>query len=776
MADDAIASATARDPSLTGEGTTDANALDQVPSRVNTMDDFLNGGYFAGFPDIPELEDSMRTPETSNSGNVSPLSSTDTNMLEDVPTKESSNEPTTATPAPVSDNPLDAPDGPRPEAEDADGQDDEEMGGVDDTKKENGEGAEPADPEAQAKADLQSAARSHFVTQTYATIIPSYATWFDMRYIDYRERKALPEFFNGRNRSKTPAVYRDYRDFMINTYRLNPSEYLTVTACRRNLAGDVCAIMRVHAFLEQWGLINYQVDPQERPSNIGPPFTGHFRVTVDTPRGLQPFQPGPGSKTTDGKQLTATDRAASQQPTAKSETKSLAGRNIYEANGKEASAEPKASNSEGAANGPVDVKDLEAAAKEPMKVINCFSCGVECTRVHFHETKPSEQPGQMKAAGGLKRDLCPRCFVEGNFPSGTSSADFTKISNSENSATAETEEKWTEEETLLLLEGLEEFDDDWNRVADHVQTKTREQCVMKFLQLEIEDKYIEADLPESQSAAPSTKFLRDLEYLSEGRAPIHHADNPILSVVSFLAGLAPANVTEAAVASGRSVGEMKRILQEKINKAPTAPSEKGKEKEGSQSTPAATASDMKPEGGDAMDVDASAESTAVATRESDSSSANPLATLPFALSAARSSALASHEERHITRLVSGAVNLQLQKLQLKLAHFNDFEKLLSAERRDLQRRRQQLFMDRLNFQRRVRALEDATKRISSSMGGQGLPGSMSNEDAVQALTEAMRMFGVGKGEDSMGVKRDSVDADVAQPITEGTEGYSKVEI
>ena len=179
-------------------------------------------------------------------------------MLEDAAIKESSNEPT-ATPANVSDNPLDAPDGPRPETEDADGQEDEEMGGVDDTKKENGEGTEVMDPEAQAKADLQSAARSHFVTQTYATIIPCYATWFDMRYIDYRERKALPEFFNGRNRSKTPAVYRDYRDFMINTYRLNPSEYLTVTACRRNLAGDVCAIMRVHAFLEQWGLINYQV-------------------------------------------------------------------------------------------------------------------------------------------------------------------------------------------------------------------------------------------------------------------------------------------------------------------------------------------------------------------------------------------------------------------------------------------------------------------------------------------------------------------------------------
>lgn len=184
----------------------------------------------------------------------------DVSMAEDPSIKESSREPSTATPAPVSDNPLDAPDGPRPEAEDADGQDDEEMTGVDDAKKEkDGEGAEPADADAQAKAALESSARAHFVQQTYETIIPSYASWFDMQYIDYRERKALPEFFNERNRSKTPAVYRDYRDFMINTYRLNPEEYLTVTACRRNLAGDVCAIMRVHAFLEQWGLINYQV-------------------------------------------------------------------------------------------------------------------------------------------------------------------------------------------------------------------------------------------------------------------------------------------------------------------------------------------------------------------------------------------------------------------------------------------------------------------------------------------------------------------------------------
>jgi SWI/SNF related-matrix-associated actin-dependent regulator of chromatin subfamily C len=117
---------------------------------------------------------------------------------------------------------------------------------------------DPAALEA-ARSRLEETARKYLAAQTQEVIIPSYAAWFDMGKIHPVERRALPEFFNSRNRSKTPAIYKDYRDFMINTYRLRPTEYLTVTACRRNLAGDVCAIMRVHAFLEQWGLINYQV-------------------------------------------------------------------------------------------------------------------------------------------------------------------------------------------------------------------------------------------------------------------------------------------------------------------------------------------------------------------------------------------------------------------------------------------------------------------------------------------------------------------------------------
>lgn len=162
--------------------------------------------------------------------------------------------PGDGTNAPVSDNPLDAPEAPAPENADDAGED-EEMA---DTK-EGTPAVEATTPAATTKTAVAQSARSNLIDQNHAIILPSYSAWFDMHEIHNLERKALPEFFNNRNRSKTPAVYKDYRDFMVNTYRLNPSEYLTVTACRRNLAGDVCAIMRVHAFLEQWGLINYQV-------------------------------------------------------------------------------------------------------------------------------------------------------------------------------------------------------------------------------------------------------------------------------------------------------------------------------------------------------------------------------------------------------------------------------------------------------------------------------------------------------------------------------------
>lgn len=137
------------------------------------------------------------------------------------------------------------------------------------------------------------------INQTHAIILPSYCSWFNMSKIHKIEKESLPEFFDTTHPSKSPKIYINYRNFMINSYRLNPNEYLTLTSCRRNLVGDVGTLMRVHRFLNKWGLINYQVNPNFKPgyaleklpngSQIGLPYTGNFHVTYDTPRGLFPF-------------------------------------------------------------------------------------------------------------------------------------------------------------------------------------------------------------------------------------------------------------------------------------------------------------------------------------------------------------------------------------------------------------------------------------------------------------------------------------------------------
>ena len=98
-------------------------------------------------------------------------------------------------------------------------------------------------------------------------VIPSCAAWFDPLTIHQVEVDSLPEYFNEMYPSKTPTVYMTYRNFIIKLYRDKPTCYLTATQCRRVLTGDACSIIRLHAFLEHWGIINlFAEKPYTTPS------------------------------------------------------------------------------------------------------------------------------------------------------------------------------------------------------------------------------------------------------------------------------------------------------------------------------------------------------------------------------------------------------------------------------------------------------------------------------------------------------------------------------
>lgn len=356
--------------------------------------------------------------------------------------------------------------------------------------------------------------------------------------------------------------------------------------------------------------------------------------------------------------------------------------------------------------GDASTKAMESAAREPRKKFYCFSCAIDCTRLRFHYAKSTPATANPNAPD-TKYDLCPNCFLQGRMPASHSASDFVKLEEKQYTNIPDKDAPWSDSELILLLEGLENFDDNWQQIADHVGTRTKEECVMKFLQLEIEDKYLE-DLPGTTDST-----LRALG----GREPVSQLDNPVLSVVSFLAQMAEPAV--AAAAAGRSVQAIRKELRKQIEKGAGAEKGKGKEGEG-----------MKTE--ESMDIDSAHDhdsATPVQGGAADKRSPS-LANIALGASAARAAALASHEEREMTRLVSAAVNITLQKLELKLAQFNEMEEIIEAERRELELARQQLFLDRMAFKKRVKEVQDALR--AASLKGPGEEAEAMIADAVSA--------------------------------------------
>jgi len=142
---------------------------------------------------------------------------------------------------------------------------------------------------------------------------------------------------------------------------------------------------------------------------------------------------------------------------------------------------------------------------------------------HVPWTAPKLATIPQKKAG---LDICGTCYVDGRFPSSSLSSDFIKITASSGNG------DWSDAEVLLLLEGLELFSEDWNRVSDHVKTRGREECIVKFLKLPIEDDYV-----------GSKEGLGPLQYHNQ---LFSSSENPVLSLAAFLGSAVDPGVASAA--------------------------------------------------------------------------------------------------------------------------------------------------------------------------------------------------------------------------------------
>ncbi|KAG9155622.1 hypothetical protein Leryth_017048 [Lithospermum erythrorhizon] len=118
-------------------------------------------------------------------------------------------------------------------------------------------------------------------------------------------------------------------------------------------------------------------------------------------------------------------------------------------------------------------------SEEPSVEYHCNSCSADCSRNRYHCQKQADF------------DLCTECFNNGKFGSDMSPSDFILMEPAE--AGGASGGKWTDQETLLLLEALELYKENWNEIAEHVATKTKAQCILHFVEMPIEDTFLDCD-------------------------------------------------------------------------------------------------------------------------------------------------------------------------------------------------------------------------------------------------------------------------------------------
>lgn len=86
---------------------------------------------------------------------------------------------------------------------------------------------------------------------------------------------------------------------------------------------------------------------------------------------------------------------------------------------------------------------------------------------------------------------------------------------------------------LSSPQALEVYRDDWNKVSEHVGSRTQDECILHFLRLPIEDPYLE----------DSSASLGPLAYQP---VPFSQSDNPVMSTVAFLASVVDPRVASSA--------------------------------------------------------------------------------------------------------------------------------------------------------------------------------------------------------------------------------------
>ncbi|CCD23065.1 Swi3p NDAI_0B00310 [Naumovozyma dairenensis CBS 421] len=498
--------------------------------------------------------------------------------------------------------------------------------------------------------------------QFHEIVIPSYSKWFDLNKIHKIEKQSLPEFFTNRIASKTPQIYVRYRNFMVNAYRLNPTEYFSVTAARRNLSGDAAVIFRLHRFLMKWGIINYQVDPKHLPKSIEPPFTAEYSTKHDAPRGLFPFESFKPS-------LQLPELAKLKNMMDLNDQNSA----LYKYLLSKANRERRNSilADEPLMQDATILKENKANTNNTNHNTNIN----ETTKNNKRTTDDAkldtnDDKEEEKREENMKLELGTSNQRESPHP-----VKKLKIVD------AGKDNSWTERDIQNLLKAINEFGSNWYKIAKSIGNKSPEECILKFLQLPIEDKFLyQSNMNGKENDIGPLKYAPHL--------PFSKSDNPVLSTIAFLVGLVDPKTVQKM--TNRA---LKESLEE--NNIDDVDSKEAKliesRNENDSSNPPVS-------------------SNGIENKESVPSMIKEGSEVAMAALGIRSNIFATNEERKLVTLSNQLVQVQMQKLESKFNLLKKFEKSLELEKKIIEKQQEDLLIQRLSFIRNSNILLNKLKQ------------------------------------------------------------------
>ncbi|OEL20533.1 SWI/SNF complex subunit SWI3D [Dichanthelium oligosanthes] len=261
----------------------------------------------------------------------------------------------------------------------------------------------------------------------------------------------LATFFDGKSERRTPDIYLGIRNLIMSKFHFNPEVHLESKDLSELSIGEMDARLEILEFLAHWGLVNFHpFPPVAQECKLV-----ESKCSADTAEEIlveKLFQ----FETVRSYLVPVPKKAEVISPV---QFTSLLSE-------------------------PTLAEDAITTAESSVEY-HCNSCSVDCSRKRYH------------CRTQVDFDLCSDCYNEGKFDEGMSKADFILMEYAEVPGSGGS--NWTDQETLLLLEALEIFKGkEWDEIAEHVATKTKEQCMLYFLQMPIFDTFLDgADFNET---------------------------------------------------------------------------------------------------------------------------------------------------------------------------------------------------------------------------------------------------------------------------------------